>query len=73
MPKAGTRKRGSPHVNGSAKSESVTPDLVVHIGLTPAIKGKLDQMVKLDRRSKAEWIRMMIEDEWDRRQKGAQP
>jgi hypothetical protein len=60
-------------VNGSAKSESVTPDLVVHIGLTPAIKGKLDQMVKLDRRSKAEWIRMMIEDEWDRRQKGAQP
>lgn len=50
----------------------------VHVKLTGPLKAKLDEMAKADRREKTQLVRLLIEDEWTRRQarqkgNGAQP
>jgi mRNA-degrading endonuclease RelE of RelBE toxin-antitoxin system len=45
----------------------------VHVALDPALKKKLKTMCDADRRKHSDFIRLLIDQEWDRRQKGAQP
>ena len=43
----------------------------VHVKLAADLKAKLDEMAKSDRREKTDFIRLLIEDEWNRRTKHA--
>jgi hypothetical protein len=40
---------------------------VVHVTFSPEQKEKLDSMTKTDRRSQPEFIRLLVDDEWARR------
>ena len=42
---------------------------MVHIPLTEQQKDRLDQMAVTDRRPLTEFMRILLDDEWDRRQK----
>jgi hypothetical protein len=50
--------------------ENVTA--MVHIPMTPSQKAKLDEMAAADRRSLTDFMRILVEDEYDRRQKAAE-
>ncbi len=39
----------------------------IHLTITKSLKEKLDQMAKSDRRDKTDFLRLLIEDEWNRR------
>jgi predicted transcriptional regulator len=42
-------------------------DTTVHVTMLKSLKKKLDQLAKADRRDKTDFIRLLIEDEWNRR------
>jgi hypothetical protein len=52
----------------NAATES-TMVAVVHVPLNAAQKEKLAEMAAADRRRFTEFMRILVEDEWDRRQK----
>ena len=54
--------------NGAAESRMVA---VVHVPFNAAQKEKLETMAAADRRRFTEFLRILVDDEWDRRQKQA--
>jgi hypothetical protein len=42
-------------------------DTTVHLTMLKSLKKKLDQLASADRRDKTEFLRLLIEDEWNRR------
>ena len=42
-------------------------DTTVHLTMLKSLKKKLDQMASADRRDKTDFLRLLIEDEWHRR------
>lgn len=42
----------------------------VHVKVSGEILEKLDEMRGADRRDRPEFMRLLVEDEWNRRQKG---
>jgi predicted transcriptional regulator len=61
-------KRGRPKFTDRTK---VVKNTTVHIPLSPDLKGKLATMAENDRRKHSDLVRLLIEDEWERRQKVA--
>lgn len=54
---------------GKAAKENVTK--MVHVPLTPTQYEKLEEMTTADRRPRTEFMRILLDLEWDRRQKVA--
>jgi hypothetical protein len=46
-------------------------DTTVHLTMLKSLKKKLDEMARADRRDKTDFLRLLIEDEWQRRRNGA--
>jgi hypothetical protein len=62
MVASATKKRKQPGLSSA---------MVVHVPLTAEQKEKLEQMAATDRRKHTDFIRILVDDEWDRRQKAA--
>jgi hypothetical protein len=43
----------------------------LHVPITGELRGKLEQMIATDRRQRTDFVRILIEDEWSRRQTAA--
>jgi len=58
-------KRGRPRISDRSK---VVKDKTIHVALSPEQYRKMATMAAEDRRALTEWVRLLIEDEWNRRQ-----
>jgi hypothetical protein len=50
-------------------STTITPKGMIRLALSEEQKDRLDKMAADDRRKTADFIRILIDDEWNRRQK----
>ena len=50
------------------QADPITPENGIRVGLNQEQKEKLDEMCRQDRRKRPEFIRLMIEEEWMRRE-----
>jgi hypothetical protein len=55
-----------------SKPARETVTTTAHVPMKASQKEKLEKMAVADRRTQAEVVRILIDDEWDRRQKAAQ-
>lgn len=56
----------------TTKSKREILSTTAHVPMTATQKEKLEGMAAADRRTQAEFVRILIDDEWERRQKAAQ-
>jgi predicted transcriptional regulator len=57
--------------NKRSRPTSVTPKTIIHVGLSEELKNRLVKMAGADRRKHSDFLRLLIDDEWERRQKAA--
>lgn len=55
-----------------AEREKVVIGTTVHVTLSRDLKDKLDAMAVKDRRKYSDLVRLLIDEEWERRQKALQ-
>jgi hypothetical protein len=55
----------------TAPSKPKRRSTTVHVKISGGILEKLDEMKEADRRDRAEFLRLLVEDEWTRRQAAA--
>lgn len=57
--------------NNKPLSTSIAPRGMIRLALSEEMKDRLAKMATTDRRKQADFLRILIDDEWNRRQKAA--